>query len=231
MAGITSSRSSMTVALGASGGTGVVGARRGPANEPRNMASALLSKLDRCAKTPLAEQISKGIISAIDSGVLLPGARLPSWLDLAAQLGVARGTVRSAYEKLLDAQLVVSSKSTGTRVAERPAPAVLPETHADADLIIAKYRTFFIRSRSVSDRRSCTGRVSGEAHGSDSVASGSRRSDRASHLSGSTRRTTVAARDRRTLGDRARTTMLSLAGLYHFRLPRRPRSDTSRAQS
>jgi len=38
---------------------------------------------------------------AIESGVLAPGrAALPSWQDLAAQLGVARGTVRAAYEKL-----------------------------------------------------------------------------------------------------------------------------------
>jgi len=57
-------------------------------------------ELDRSAKTPLAEQIRKGIGVAIESGVLAPGARLPSWQDLAAQLGVARGTVRAAYEKL-----------------------------------------------------------------------------------------------------------------------------------
>jgi GntR family transcriptional regulator/MocR family aminotransferase len=49
-------------------------------------------KLDRSAKTPLAEQIRKGIGVAIEGGVLVPGARLPSWQDLAAQLGVARGT-------------------------------------------------------------------------------------------------------------------------------------------
>jgi len=55
-------------------------------------------KLDRAAKAPLAEQIRNGIAIAIAEGVLQPGARLPSWQDLAAQLGVARGTVRNAYE-------------------------------------------------------------------------------------------------------------------------------------
>jgi GntR family transcriptional regulator / MocR family aminotransferase len=74
----------------------------------------------RSAKTPLAEQIRKCISAAIESGVFAPGARLPSWLDLAAQLGVARGTVRSAYEKLSAAQLIVASRATGTRVADRP---------------------------------------------------------------------------------------------------------------
>src|SRR5206468_1526808 len=67
---------------------------------PRGMSEPLRLELDRSAKTPLSEQIRKGVRAAIESGVLAPGARLPSWQDLAAQLGVARGTVRSAYEKL-----------------------------------------------------------------------------------------------------------------------------------
>jgi GntR family transcriptional regulator/MocR family aminotransferase len=81
---------------------------------------ALQLELDRSAKTSLAEQIRKGIGVAIESGVLAPGARLPSWQDLAAQIGVARGTVRAAYEKLAAAQLIVASRATGTHVAERP---------------------------------------------------------------------------------------------------------------
>lgn len=84
------------------------------------MTKPLRLELDRSAKTPLAEQIHKGIRTAIESGVLAPGARLPSWQDLAAQLGVARGTVRSAYEKLASAQLIVAARATGTHVADRP---------------------------------------------------------------------------------------------------------------
>ena len=64
------------------------------------MTKPLNLSVDRSAKTTLAEQIRHGIATAIESGVLEPGARLPSWQDLAAQLGVARGTVRTAYEKL-----------------------------------------------------------------------------------------------------------------------------------
>jgi GntR family transcriptional regulator/MocR family aminotransferase len=60
------------------------------------MTKPLRLELDRSAKTPLAEQIHRGIRAAIESGVLAPGARLPSWQDLAAQLGDARGTVRAA---------------------------------------------------------------------------------------------------------------------------------------
>src|SRR5438045_3850390 len=95
------------------------------------MSKPLRLKLDRSAKTPLAEQIRSGISAAIESGVLAPGARLPSWQDLAAQLGVARGTVRSAYEKLVDAQLVVASRAAGTRVADRPLTEVSPDRPPD----------------------------------------------------------------------------------------------------
>lgn len=63
--------------------------------------------------------------------MLEPGARLPSWQDLAAQLGVARGTVRAAYEKLNAAQLIVASRATGTRVAPRPRAVVLYKSGYD----------------------------------------------------------------------------------------------------
>jgi len=95
------------------------------------MGEPLQIQLDRSAKTPLTEQIRKAIRTAIDSGVLAPGARLPSWLDLAAQLGVARGTVRLAYDRLLDAQLIVASRAAGTHVADRPPAAVQPEERPD----------------------------------------------------------------------------------------------------
>jgi GntR family transcriptional regulator / MocR family aminotransferase len=42
------------------------------------MAKPLQFALDRSAKTPLAEQIRKGIGTAIERGVLAPGARLPN---------------------------------------------------------------------------------------------------------------------------------------------------------
>jgi GntR family transcriptional regulator/MocR family aminotransferase len=87
------------------------------------MASGLHIPIDRAAGTTLAEQIRLGVLAAIGSGALAPGAKLPSWQALAAQLGVARGTVRSAYERLADEQVIVSSRPGGTRVADHPATA------------------------------------------------------------------------------------------------------------
>lgn len=108
------------------------------------MPSTLNIALDRSARASLTEQISAGIASAIESGVLAPGARLPSWMDLATQLGVARGTVKAAYERLADSQLVmVASRSSGTRVAGPPiARAVVERQAIQSDLQSALYQHF-----------------------------------------------------------------------------------------
>jgi GntR family transcriptional regulator / MocR family aminotransferase len=75
--------------------------------------------LDRARRTPLATQIYGAIREAIETGRLASGARLPSWQDLAAQLGVSRGTVRAAYERLINEEFAIGLGAAGTRVTER----------------------------------------------------------------------------------------------------------------
>lgn len=104
------------------------------------MTNPLRLKLDRSARTPLAEQIHRGVRAAIENGVLAPGARLPSWQDLAAQLGVARGTVRTAYEKLSSAQLIVAARATGTHVADRPSSPVRQDKTPEPGSFMETYR-------------------------------------------------------------------------------------------
>ncbi|QIG47002.1 PLP-dependent aminotransferase family protein [Nordella sp. HKS 07] len=89
--------------------------------------------LDRASGTSLTRQIRDGIAAAIGEGRLKPGARLPSWRDLAAQLGVARGTVRAAYNGLVDAQLAVTSGSAGTHVADYAPVPPRPRAAAGAE--------------------------------------------------------------------------------------------------
>ncbi|TDY38225.1 GntR family transcriptional regulator/MocR family aminotransferase [Paraburkholderia rhizosphaerae] len=93
--------------------------------------------LDRVGPASLAEQISHQIEAAIAEGSLPPGGRLPSWRDLAAQLGVARGTVKAAYEKLIDKHLLVTAGSAGTRVVS-PLPASITRAPVitDADRLV-----------------------------------------------------------------------------------------------
>ena len=69
--------------------------------------AALPIDVDRAGRTPLAGQIYQAIRRAIQTGRLASGARLPSWRDLAAQLGVSRGTVRVAYQRLIDEQFAI----------------------------------------------------------------------------------------------------------------------------
>jgi GntR family transcriptional regulator/MocR family aminotransferase len=81
---------------------------------------ALPIALDRAERAPLATQIYRALREAIETGRLAPGARLPSWRDMAAQLGVSRGTVRVAYQRLVDEQFAIGQGAAGTRVAARP---------------------------------------------------------------------------------------------------------------
>jgi len=102
------------------------------------MADRLKIEVHRETRLPLSEQISDAVGKAIRDGRLAPGARLPSWNDLAAQLGVARGTVRAAYERLIDAQLIVASGSAGTHVARALPPRQADEEEA-RDASVAEF--------------------------------------------------------------------------------------------
>ncbi|MGO1626657.1 MAG: GntR family transcriptional regulator [Halomonadaceae bacterium] len=99
--------------------------------------------LDLQKKQSLVEQIRMNIADAIRRGHLYEGARLPSWRDLAVQLGVSRGTVKAAYDRLNDDQLIISKGAAGTFVAsilpatpnvtERAARLPLPSLYQDLD--------------------------------------------------------------------------------------------------
>jgi GntR family transcriptional regulator / MocR family aminotransferase len=94
--------------------------------------AALPIQLDRAKRTPLAAQIYRAIREGIENGRLASGARLPSWRDLAAQLGVSRGTVRLAYQRLIAEQLAIGLGPAGTRVSERSSRSSTPEWSPEA---------------------------------------------------------------------------------------------------
>jgi GntR family transcriptional regulator/MocR family aminotransferase len=66
--------------------------------------------------------------TAIREGSLRPGVPLPSSRGLAAQLGLSRGTVTSAYSQLIDEGFLISRPGSGTAVAEvrDPKPPAAP---------------------------------------------------------------------------------------------------------
>jgi GntR family transcriptional regulator / MocR family aminotransferase len=92
-------------------------------------------QLDRARKIPLATQIYSAIREGIESGRLASGVRLPSWQNLAAQLGVSRGTVRVAYQRLIAEQFTIGLGPAGTRVAERRPGSSMPDRSQEAPLL------------------------------------------------------------------------------------------------
>jgi GntR family transcriptional regulator/MocR family aminotransferase len=97
--------------------------------------SALSVQLDRARRTPLATQIYLSIRAGIENGTLASGTRLPSWLVLAAQLGVSRGTVRLAYQRLMAEKFVIGLGPAGTRVVQRQSRCSKPGRSQEAPLL------------------------------------------------------------------------------------------------
>jgi GntR family transcriptional regulator/MocR family aminotransferase len=67
----------------------------------RGWADLYAWQLERGSRTPLTRQIYMQVRSAVLSGALCPGTRVPSSRAMASKLGVARASVVSAYEQLL----------------------------------------------------------------------------------------------------------------------------------
>ena len=77
--------------------------------------------------TPPYEQLRRQLADLVGSGVLGPGDRLPPVRQLAADLGLAVGTVARTYRELEQAGYVRSRRGGGTRVAPAPPSAATPE--------------------------------------------------------------------------------------------------------
>lgn len=73
--------------------------------------------------TPIHEQIYARFRAMIERGQLRPGQRVSSLRALAIELGVARGTVQVAFDRLLGEGCLVAKGQAGTFVSEHTAPA------------------------------------------------------------------------------------------------------------
>jgi GntR family transcriptional regulator / MocR family aminotransferase len=101
----------------------------------RPTTAAFPIQVDRAGKIPLATQIYSAMREGIEKGRLASGARLPSWQDLSAQLGVSRGTVRVAYGRLIAEQFTIGLGPAGTRVAERRPGLSMPDQSQESPLL------------------------------------------------------------------------------------------------
>jgi GntR family transcriptional regulator / MocR family aminotransferase len=78
---------------------------------------ATLLKIDRATLTPLHRQIYERFRAAIEQGVLRAGDRVASARSLASELGVARGTVETAYNQLAGEGYFSAQGQAGTVVS------------------------------------------------------------------------------------------------------------------
>ena len=114
---------------------------------------ALDITVDVASPVPPYEQIRRQIADYVGSGLLAPGARLPTMRALAADLGVAVGTVARAYGELEAAGVVASRRRTGTVVIGGPA---LPEPAGAAGAARRRRSSRGARARTVWTARPCS---------------------------------------------------------------------------
>ena len=76
--------------------------------------------VERDSDVPISTQIFWQLAYQIDSGRLLPGARLSPVREMGAALRVNPNTIRAVYRRLADAGYVTSRHGAGTHVADRP---------------------------------------------------------------------------------------------------------------
>lgn len=101
---------------------------------------SLQIEVDVGAAVPPYEQIRAQVAGHVASGRLRAGDRLPTVRTLAADLGIAAGTVTRAYRELEAQGLVSSRRRTGTVVHGAVPAATDPGLGAAAAALVARAR-------------------------------------------------------------------------------------------
>lgn len=87
--------------------------------------------VDTASPIPAYEQIRAQVTALADNGVLAVGTRLPPIRQLAADLGLAPGTVAKAYSQLEKSGVTSTHRRRGTVIADR---RVLGHAHQLSEL-------------------------------------------------------------------------------------------------
>ena len=71
-------------------------------------------------EVPIYQQLVDHIRAGIKTGALPAGTRLPTVRELADQMGLARGTIKRAYDELENEGMVKKVQGRGTFVSYQP---------------------------------------------------------------------------------------------------------------
>lgn len=98
-------------------------------------------RVDLTSGVPPYEQIRGQIVGHVSAGNLTPGDRLPTVRDLAADLGVAVGTVQRAYRELEAEGVVSTRRRVGTTItAATASTTAAPEVQRAAHTFVTGAR-------------------------------------------------------------------------------------------
>ena len=90
----------------------------------------MILSVDPTRALPVYEQIREQVTRMVAAGTLVPGTQLPTIRQLAADLGLAKGTIARAYELLEADSVILSSGRRGTVVRERQSTTRREQTAA-----------------------------------------------------------------------------------------------------
>lgn len=120
-------------------------------DRPPQLGPAPSLRVELTSPVPPYEQLRSQLAGLIETGALAPGDRLPAVRQLAADLGLAGGTVARAYRELDRAGLVVGHGRRGTLVRTRPATSAEERAWRAAIVTAADQFAAIARSRDLSD--------------------------------------------------------------------------------
>jgi GntR family transcriptional regulator len=100
-------------------------------------------RVEPVSAVPPYEQVRRQIADLIMHGTLPAGSKLPPVRQLAADLGVANGTVARAYQQLEAAGLVITRRAAGTRVA----PTTTLSAKARAEALADRAQEYVLAAR------------------------------------------------------------------------------------
>jgi len=102
----------------------------------------LILQIDFRSGLPIYIQIVNQVQAQIASGVLKPGAQLPTVRALAEELRVNFNTVARAYRILDEARIISTQQGRGTYITEFPSPKITEKLRKEAlEVLTERYIT------------------------------------------------------------------------------------------
>lgn len=120
-------------------------------NEPTPQDQATILRIELSSPVPAYEQLRSQLTGMIETGVLAPGDRLPAVRHLAADLGLAGGTIARAYRELDRAGLVEGHGRRGTLIRPRPTQNAAAKAQQEELAAAADHLAATARSQDLSD--------------------------------------------------------------------------------